>query len=58
MEICDIKPSPVVGAIKSEIEEAILDGVIPNEYDPAKEYFMEHKYQWLAEYKEKYKKKL
>lgn len=40
MEICQIKPGKLVGKIKSQIEEAILDGKIPNEYEAAREYLL------------------
>ncbi len=49
MELCGLKPGPTVGKIKSAIEEAILDGVIPNEYDAAKEHFEKIKDQFLEE---------
>ena len=39
------------------IEEAILEGVIPNDHDAAKELLMQHKDQWLIEAKD-YKKHL
>jgi len=38
MEILDLPPGPEVGRIKSAIEEAILDGTIPNTRDAALEY--------------------
>lgn len=48
MKICNITPSRMVGYIKTNIENAILDGIIPNEYDNAKNYFLLHKDEWLA----------
>jgi len=38
MSICGIEPSKLVGIIKKKIEDAILDGIIPNEYNAALEY--------------------
>jgi poly(A) polymerase len=43
MEICGIDPGPWVGILKKMIEEAILDGMIPNEHDPALKYLLEIK---------------
>jgi len=43
MEICGLKPSRTVGIIKKQIEEAILEGEIPNEYQPAKEFLLKIK---------------
>ena len=43
MKIFSLKPGRRVGMIKKNIEEAILDGVIPNEYEAAYEFMMKMK---------------
>lgn len=40
MEIYDLKPCREIGMIKEAIKEAILEGVIPNEYDAAYEFMV------------------
>lgn len=52
MELTGLKPGPTVGRIKTAIEEAILEGIIPNEYKAAKKYFEEIKDEYLEDVKD------
>jgi poly(A) polymerase len=49
MALLNLKPGPAVGRIKRAIEEAILEGIIPNEHDAAVAYMMQIKDQILSE---------
>lgn len=48
MQVCNLKPSKKVGEIKTAIEEAILDGIIGNNYDEAYEYLLKIKDSFLT----------
>ncbi len=49
MEVCGIPPGQLVGKIKKEIEEAILDGKIPNDYQAALSYLHQIKDRLIEE---------
>jgi poly(A) polymerase len=49
MKVFNIPPSKKVGRIKSAIEEAILDGIIGNNYEEAYQYLLKIKDKFLEE---------
>lgn len=49
MALTGLPPSRTLGYIKWMIEEAILDGLIPNDKESAKHYMLQHVNQWIAD---------
>jgi poly(A) polymerase len=49
MTLCGLQPSRAVGYIKNALEEAILDGLIPNEYEATKQYLLNNQTRLLLE---------
>ena len=41
MEMCSLPPSREVGVLKSALKDAILEGIVPNEHDPARAFVEE-----------------
>jgi len=50
MAICGLPPSKTVGLIKDAIEEAIIEGELPNDYEAAKTYMLGIKDKIIAEH--------
>jgi poly(A) polymerase len=48
MSVCSLQPGKQVGLLKKAIEEAILDGIIPNDHDAALQYLLSIKDDILA----------
>lgn len=47
MRVCNLSPGPLVGKIKTALEEAILEGKVANEHDAVLDYLYEIKDQYL-----------
>lgn len=49
MQVCGLAPGIIVGILKTKIEEAILEGIIPNEHDAALAFLLQIKDQVIGE---------
>ncbi|HKL66479.1 MAG TPA: hypothetical protein VJ877_01200, partial [Bacteroidales bacterium] len=47
MKALDLKPGPIIGRVKEDVKEAIMEGEIPNEHDAAHDYMMKNKDKYL-----------
>ncbi|MGF1670832.1 MAG: CCA tRNA nucleotidyltransferase [Balneolaceae bacterium] len=47
MQALHLKPGPLVGKVKEDIKEAIMEGDIPNDHDAAIDYMMKNKNKYL-----------
>ena len=47
MDVLNLEPGPLVGKVKEDIKEAIMDGEIPNDHDAALNYMLENKNKYL-----------
>ncbi|HEY6951407.1 MAG TPA: CCA tRNA nucleotidyltransferase [Bacteroidota bacterium] len=52
MQICSLQPGKLVGILKDKITDAILDGVIPNEHESAREYLLKIKDEAIRKFSE------
>ena len=52
MELFGIGPGKFIGIVKTAIEQAILDGIIDNDYESSYKYLMENKERWQNEFKD------
>jgi len=47
MDVLNLQPGPLVGKVKEDIKEAIMDGEIPNNHDAALKYMLENKDKYM-----------
>ena len=47
MDLLHLEPGVVIGNVKDDIREAILEGIIPNQHDAAVEFILKNKSKWL-----------